>query len=473
MSYHVGLIGLAVMGANLARNMARNGFKTLVYNRTPEKTRAFISEFGSDYLQGSEDIGEFVKSLERPRKIILMVKAGEPVDIFLEKLLPHLESGDMVMDCGNSHYPDTVRREKMLRERGIHFFGVGVSGGEEGALNGPSIMPGGDREAYQEHIDALFQSIAAKDFGGGKCVTWIGENGAGHYVKMVHNGIEYAVMQLLAEVYDMLRKSYKLQPPQIREVFVHLHSGRLESFLTEISVKILEKRDDMGEGFLIDQILDKAGQKGTGKWTAIDAGERSVAVPSISEAVNARIISSHKSLRTQLSQTIGAGAYSENVSGVLSQQKFISALEGALSAGMLSAYAQGYALISTAARENNWSINLSEISRIWQGGCIIRAKILDFLHQTFEQSGQKDVHLLELPKIADEITATLPDLRSVVAHGVLSGIALPALSSSLSYLEGMRTSEGSANFLQGLRDFFGAHTFERRDRDGIFHADWE
>ncbi len=488
--YDIGLIGLAVMGANLARNLANNDHKTLVFNRTTKKTTEFVKEFGGENLQGAESLEEFVASLSAPRKIIIMIKAGNPVDMQIEALVPLLEKGDIVIDCGNSHWSDTVRREEHLKKKGILFFGTGVSGGEEGALNGPSIMPGGNKAAYQKYLAPIFESIAAKDFSEGKCVTWIGENGAGHYVKMVHNGIEYAVMQMLAEVYDMLRKLYSLKPPQMAEIFQNLHSGKLQSFLTEISIEILKKEDDLKKGYLIDTILDAAGQKGTGKWTVFDAVERGVAASSISEAVNARVISSQKDLRVQLSQQIspsyeviplgnpslqkrGTSPFEKGgLRGILSQKDFISLLEDAISAGMLSAYAQGYALISQAAQEQNWDINLAEISRIWQGGCIIRARILEFLNDTFRKSGSKTSQLLSLPEIAQEISASLPSMRMAVSTGIMGGVPLPALSSALSYLENIRNQEGSANFIQALRDNFGAHTFERNDQEGIFHADW-
>lgn len=466
--YDIGMVGLGVMGGNLARNMSNNGSRVLGYERTPVKAQKFNEEFGSDTLQATADFEEFVNALGIPKKFFLLVPAGKIVDDVIERLLPYLHSGDIIIDGGNSHWPDTVRREQELKEKGVMFFGCGVSGGEEGALNGPSMMPGGDKDSYQKYLVPILKPIAAKDFSGGSCVTWIGQDGAGHYVKMVHNGIEYAVMQMLAEVYDMLRNLYGYTPSAIADIFEKLHSGKLESFLTEISIGILRKEDDQGDGYLLDKILDKAGQKGTGKWTVLDAIERGVAVPSISEAVNARIVSSQKDLRIELQKHISPATSGEKIS----VDEFGTFLEDAVSAGMLSAYSQGYSLISTAAKEQNWDIDLSEISRIWQGGCIIRAVILKFLHETFQKSQQKDAHLLQLPEIAEEITKALPAMRKVVATGMNGGVPVPVLSSGLAYLENMRQAQGSANFIQGLRDFFGAHTFERNDREGVFHAEW-
>ncbi|MBI5415046.1 NADP-dependent phosphogluconate dehydrogenase [Candidatus Peregrinibacteria bacterium] len=466
--YDIGVIGLAVMGANVSRNIARNGYKTIVYNRTPEKTREFLKNFGDEYLSGKENLHDFVAALEKPRKIILMIKAGEAVDFTISSILPFLEKDDILVDSGNSHFQGTIRRERELKAKKIHFFGVGVSGGEEGALKGPSIMPGGDKNAYIKHLAPIFEKIAARDFSGKPCTTYIGENGAGHYVKMVHNGIEYAVMQILAEVYDLLRKLSHFPASQIADVFAKLHQGKLESYLTEISVKILQKKDGDTSQYLLEKILDKAEQKGTGKWTVLDALDRGIALPTISEAVNARNISAQKELRVKLNTTYTSPSDSQNIS----YEELERILENAVSAAILSAYAQGYFLISEASREQNWNIDLAEISRIWQGGCILRAKVLQFLENAFRNAPEKYSHLFLFPEISEEIRESLPSLRKLVTIGAQGGVPLPCIMSALSYIENMCHARGSGNFLQGLRDFFGAHGFERIDREGKFHEKW-
>ncbi len=463
--FDIGLIGLAVMGANLARNIAGKKFRTVVYNRTYERTASFLKEYGNENLSGARNLKEFVGKLKKPRIILLFVKAGKPVDDLLKKLTPLLSRGDIVADLGNSYYGDTIRREEMMKKKGLYFIGCGVSGGEKGALEGPSIMPGGEKKAYDQ-IAPVLRKIAAKDFSGKPCVSWIGEGGSGHYVKMVHNGIEYGIMEILAEAYDIFRKLFSLQSPEIAQIFKKIHEGKLRSYLTEIASEILEKKDDLGKGALIDKILDAAGQKGTGKWTAIDAAGRSTAIPTISESVNARIISSKKELRGKISSSLSAKERVENVS--LAQ--FENHIVNALSAAILSTYAQGYSLISEAAEEEGWKVDLSEISRIWQGGCIIRADVLKFLEASLLK--KKADHLFLIPEISKEISASLPDLRTVVALATLSGIPVPGLSSALSYIEGMRTKNGNANFIQALRDYFGAHTYERTDKKGSFHTEW-
>lgn len=458
----LGLIGLAVMGQNLARNFASRNIRTVVFNRTTTTAEEFIQQYGNEYLTMSKSIEEFVNSLEAPRKIFLMVQAGKAVDAVIETLLPYLEVGDIIIDGGNSHFPDTIRREKELAQKGIRFVGCGVSGGEEGALKGPSLMPGGEKEAVEE-LMPLFQKIAAKDFSGGACVSNMGTNGAGHYVKMVHNGIEYAVMQFLAEAYDLLKSSGKTFP-KISETFSHWNEGKLASFLVELSAVITKKHDDQGDGFLLEKVLDSASQKGTGRWTIIDADERGVAVPSISAAVQARIFSENITLRKALEKQIPV----LRTSPTLSEEVLASALFLA----MISAYSEGFWLIQKAAEERGWKISFSEISRIWQGGCIIRAQILKFLEDTFRKQSENKPLLL-LPEILEEITSSLPQLRTVVAEAVRCGIPVPGFSASLEHLEQVIRGRGSANFLQGLRDAFGAHTFRRIDQEGVFHVEWE
>ncbi len=462
----VGLIGLGVMGANLARNIANNQFPIVVFNRTTEKTTEFITEHGNDFLAGTETIEEFVHKIQRPRKIIILVKAGSAVDKVIESLEPHLEEGDIIIDCGNSNYRDTNRRTKELEEKKLHFIGCGISGGEEGALNGPSIMPGGSVESW-EAIKPIFEAIAAKDFKGGPCVTHIGEGGAGHYVKMVHNGIEYGVMQMMADAYEAYRSLYGLEAPNISNIFAEYQEGRLNSYLFEIAIEVLKQHDEFEDGYLIDHILDKAGNKGTGKWTAIDALERGVGLPIITSAVYARYNSAAKEKR----QTIAPHYEEVYATPDIEIDQFKKDLESALYAGMLGAYAEGYHLIQTAAKEENWNINLAEVARIWEGGCIIRAKILSQIHEAY-QAASPSTHLLEVQSIVNELKPAVPYLRSTVSYLSDTGTQMFALPAALSYFESMSKMESSANFIQGLRDYFGAHTYERNDREGTFHTNW-
>lgn len=461
----IGLIGLAVMGANLARNLADKKIKTLVYNRTAEKTKEYIQGFGNEYLSGEETLEGFMQALTRPRRMIILVKAGQPVDEVLAQLSPYLEKGDTVIDCGNSSYHDTIRRSQELSKNDIHFVGCGISGGEEGALHGPSLMPGGSDESWKL-MKPVWEKIAAKDFSGNPCVTHVGENGAGHYVKMVHNGIEYAVMQMMAEAYDVLRKQYGLSAEKIAEVFKGFQKGKLNSYLFDIVVPVLERKDEFGNGMLIDHILDKAEQKGTGKLTAIDALERGVSASTIAEAVFARVTSSQKDLRVELAQQYQKPAPSTPEA----MKSFVTRLENALYSALLSAYAQGFHLISAAAKENKWSIDPSEVARIWQGGCIIRAQMLKLLTDAFKKN--PNVHLLQIKEIQKAINEGSGDWRAVVSSAIHLGTPVPALSSALSYLDAMTSEQLPANLIQGLRDFFGAHTYERNDKSGKFHAEW-
>lgn len=462
----IGLIGLATMGANLARNIANNGFPICVYNRTTEKTAEFIQEFGNEKLTGSKTIKEFVKKLATPRKIIIMVKAGDPVDAVIDQLTPLLDKGDLIIDCGNSNYHDTIRRTAELKEKSLLFLGCGVSGGEEGALKGPSMMPGGSKSSYKK-VEKIFEKISARDFKGGSCITYIGDNGAGHYVKTVHNGIEYGMMQLMAEAYEILRSVYKLSAPEISKIFAGYNRGKLKSYLFEIAVDVLAREDQFKKGYLVDHILDKAGQKGTGRWTAIDSLERAVALPTITEAVFARITSGDKETRTKLSKIYQAPTKKKSIA----LNKFIPLLRDALYAAMLSSYAQGYDLIQKAAAEEKWEINLSEVSRIWEGGCIIRAEILNTLHSAYLKSS-KAKHLFEIKSLATQLQKDMPKLRKVVSFAAENAVAIPSLSTAQSYFEAMTNADSSANLIQGLRDYFGAHTYERIDRKGTFHTDW-
>jgi len=460
MKSNIGLIGLSVMGANLARNIANNNFKISVFNRTTKVTDEFIEKFGEENIKGSSSLEDFVNSIETPRKIIIMVKAGKPVDLVIDSLLPLLSKEDIIIDCGNSNFEDTIRREKSLEEKNINFLGCGVSGGEEGALNGPSLMPGGKEESYNQISDIL-KSIAAKDFAGNSCVTYLSTNGSGHYIKMVHNGIEYGIMQLMAEAYDLLRKVYKLKANEIADIFEKLNQGKLKSYLFEISVPVLRKQDD-NDSFLIDKILDSAGQKGTGKWTAIDALKRGVSASVISESVFARITSSFKEKRVELEKLYPKTDKKPEIE----LDEFVKILEDALFSGMLISYAQGFDLIKEACKEQNWSIDLSEVARIWQGGCIIRAEILKLLEQSFKKG---NVHLFEV----QQLRITDYELRELVKIGINHGVSLPSFFASISYFDAMTNTNSSANFIQGLRDYFGAHTFKRIDKSGDFHSDWE
>lgn len=464
----IGLIGLAVMGQNLARNIASHNFKVSVYNRTTTTMDDFITEHGSAFLEGYAHLEDFVQSLSVPRKIIIMVKAGKAVDSVIESLLPLLDAGDTIIDCGNSHFPDTITREKSLAHKGYNFIGCGVSGGEDGALNGPSLMPGGKLAVWQQ-IEPIFSAIAAKDFKGQPCVTYLGENGAGHYTKMVHNGIEYAVMQMMAEAYELLSNSFGLTALELADIFERYNQGVLRSFLFEISVPILRQPDDLTEGCLIDKILDKAGQKGTGRWTAIEGLERGVDISTIIQAVNARTVSSQKDFRVQLAGLYKTDDKSQKLSAEL-MVDIIPQLEAALYASMLVAYAQGFDLLRQAAKDMNWNLNYAEVARIWQGGCIIRAQILETLHQAFTRAN--NAPLWQIEAIAGDLKKRRLSLQAVVCLASQSNTPLFCLSAALASFEAITQSKTSANFIQALRDNFGAHTYERVDQLGIFHTEW-
>lgn len=466
MSSSIGVIGLAVMGANLARNFASRNIHTSVFNRTHEKTLQLIKDHGNNYLHDYKELKDFVDSLEKPRRVLVMVQAGPAVDEVITQLTALLEKDDIIIDGGNSDYRDTIRRTKALEEKGLHFVGMGVSGGEEGALHGPSLMPGGSDHSWNA-LSSMLQKIAAKDFDGNGCVTHIGTDGAGHFVKMVHNGIEYAVMQLMAEAYDYLRKTCKLEAPQIADIFEKLYNGKLKSFLFEIILPVLRQKNDSGEGYLIDQILDKAGQKGTGAWTVIDAALRGIPISSVSEAVFARSVSAQKNLRKKLGKMYKTKAKStKNLPENLTDE-----LEHALYLAMLLCYAQGLQLITKAAQEQNWRINLSEVCRIWQGGCIIRSELLRTLTQIYKN--QPDIeHLLLSEETKSIVSANLEDLKKLSLTLLKKNIPAPCIFATLNYFNAVTSKELPANLIQGLRDYFGAHTFERKDKEGIFHFNW-
>jgi len=462
-----GLIGLAVMGENLALNVERNGFSVAVYNRTSEKTEAFMANRAQGKnIKPTYSIEEFVSSLERPRRILIMVKAGKPVDAVLDQLKPLLEPGDMIIDGGNSLYEDTDRRVADLEAAQLQFIGMGVSGGEEGALNGPSLMPGGSRGAY-ETIEPIVRKIAAQ-VDDGPCVTYIGPKGAGHYVKMVHNGIEYGDMQLIAEAYDLLKNAAGLDHTQLHRVFGEWNqTDELNSFLIEITANIFNHIDPDTQLPLVDVILDQAGQKGTGRWTVQSALELGVSIPTITAAVNARIMSAIKGERVAASKVLSGptGKYDGDMSG------FVDKVRDALYCSKICSYAQGMALMGKASQEFGYDLNLSEIARIWKGGCIIRAGFLDKIKAAFKDDPALP-NLLLAPEFRQTILDRQEAWREVLAVAARLGIPVPAFSASLDYFDSYRRDRLPQNLTQAQRDYFGAHTFERTDKPGTFHAEW-
>jgi len=465
--YEIGLIGLAVMGENLVLNMESKGFSVAVYNRSAEKTKAFAeSKAKEKNIFPAYTLEEFVKSLESPRKIMLMVKAGAPVDKSIESLLPLLEKGDLIIDGGNSDYLDTERRSEWLKKEGLLFIGTGVSGGEEGALKGPSIMPGGSKESYAL-VEPLFKKISAQ-VECEPCCTHIGAGGAGHFVKMVHNGIEYGDMQLITEAYVLLKHVLGMDAQQLHETFSEWNSGELDSYLIEITADILGKKDpDTGKP-LVDVILDTAGQKGTGKWTVRAALDYGVSTPTIAEAVFARIISSLKEERVEASKVI-AGPKDAQFGG--DAQGFKNAVRNALYASKICSYAQGFALMQAASDEYNWNLKPGEISMIWRGGCIIRARFLQRIKDAYDNNAKLKNLLLD-PFFNESIQNVQSSWRHVVSEASRIGIPIPAFSSALSYFDSYRSARLGANLLQAQRDYFGAHTYQRVDKDGVFHTEW-
>jgi 6-phosphogluconate dehydrogenase len=462
-----GITGLAVMGQNLARNMARNGIPVAVHNRTGARTQELNERYGHEGpFTPAQSVEEFVAALAPPRRVLIMVKAGPPVDAVIDEIAPHLDQGDVLIDGGNSFFEDTRRRERDLRDRGLLYIGTGISGGEEGALEGPSIMPGGSPEAY-EKVERVLTTIAAK-VDGTPCCTYVGPDGAGHYVKMVHNGIEYADMQLIAEAYDLLRAALGLEAPQLADVFARWNQGDLESFLIETTAKVLAQVDATTGRPLVDLILDEAEQKGTGRWTAQSALELGVPITAITEAVFARSLSSRKDERVTASKILpGPDASSAPRPG----EELVDDVRDALYASKVVAYAQGFDQIATASEQYGWNIDLGAMATIWRGGCIIRARFLDRIRGAWEQDPQLR-NLLLADYFRDAVARTQPAWRRVVATAVGLGVPTPAFASSLAYYDGIRRERGPANLLQGLRDFFGAHTYHRTDRPGTFHTRW-
>ncbi len=465
----VGLIGLGVMGENLALNIERNGFSIAVYNRTQEKTDAFIAnQAAGKNVIGCHDLKEFMACLEKPRKIILLVKAGDAVDKTIDGFKLFLEKGDIIIDGGNSHFKDTQRRENALAKDGIFFIGSGVSGGEEGALNGPSLMPGGDKKAY-EQIRPIWEAIAAK-VNDGPCVTYLGPDGAGHFVKMVHNGIEYGDMQLIAEVYDVLRRGLGLSAETIAQTFSQWNRGILDSFLIEITANILGVEDPQTRKPFVDQIVDKAGQKGTGKWTAELALELGIPIPTIDAALTARQLSALKDERVNAAARLKPFVVS---AGADDKEAVIFALHDALYASKICSYAQGMALIAAGSKEYNWNINLAETARIWKGGCIIRARLLEQIRQAFARDN-KLANLLLDPEFADFQKNANDKWRYAISFAIEKKIPVPALAASLNYYDSYLSASLPQNLTQAQRDYFGAHTFEvvGKPELGFIHADW-
>ncbi|MFD9487350.1 NADP-dependent phosphogluconate dehydrogenase [Streptomyces sp. NPDC059991] len=464
----IGVTGLAVMGRNLARNFARNGLTVAVHNRTAAKTRALVEEFGEEgRFVPAETPEEFVAALERPRRLVVMVKAGEPTDAVIEEFAPLLEPGDVIIDGGNAHFEDTRRRERELRERGIHFVGAGVSGGEEGALHGPSIMPGGSAESY-ESLGPLLEKIAAKAPDGTPCVTHVGPDGAGHFVKMVHNGIEYADMQLIAEAYHLLRTVAGYSPAKIAETFRGWNTGRLDSYLIEITAEVLAHEDAASGKPFVDVVQDRAEQKGTGRWTVQIALDLGVPVSGIAEAVFARSLSGHADLR-EASRAL-AGPAPEPL-GEKAAEAFAAQVEQALYASKIVSYTQGFHQIRAGSEQYEWGVDLGSVAAIWRAGCIIRAAFLDRIRAAYDAEPEL-VSLLADKRFGEEIGAAQEDWRAVVVAATRQGVPVPGFSAALAYYDALRAERLPAALTQGQRDFFGAHTYRRVDREGSFHTLW-
>ncbi|MEW1612823.1 MULTISPECIES: NADP-dependent phosphogluconate dehydrogenase [unclassified Streptomyces] len=464
----IGVSGLAVMGRNLARNFARNGFSVAVHNRTTSRTDALVEEFGDEgTFVAARTPEEFVVALERPRRLVIMVKAGNPTDAVIQEFAPLLEDGDIIIDGGNAHFEDTRRRERELRERGIHFVGAGISGGEEGALHGPSIMPGGSKESYGS-LEPMLEKISAKARDGDPCVTYIGPDGAGHFVKMTHNGIEYADMQLIGEAYQLLRDVAGYSPAQIADIFRSWNTGRLDSYLIEITAEVLSHVDaETGDPF-VDVVLDQAEQKGTGRWTVQIALDLGVPVSAIAEAVFARSVSGHAALRAASRHLEGPSAHKL---GEDEAAAFADQVEQALYASKIVAYTQGFHEIAAGSEQYDWNIDLGEVAAIWRGGCIIRAAFLDRVAGAYEAQPQMP-SLLADKSFAEEIGAAQDDWRAVIATAVTRGVPTPAFAATLAYYDSLRAERLPAALTQGQRDYFGAHTYRRTDREGTFHTLW-
>lgn len=464
----IGLVGLAVMGENLVMNMESKGFTVAVYNRTTEKVRNFVEgRAAGKNIIGTYSIEELVENLEKPRKIMMMVKAGAAVDQLIDQLIPHLEAGDILIDGGNSHFPDTIRRTQYVESKGLLYIGTGVSGGEEGALKGPSMMPGGSPAAWP-YVKPIFQAICAKVEDGSPCCDWVGENGAGHFVKMVHNGIEYGDMQLICEAYQLMRDGLGMSAEEMHQVFADWNKTELDSYLIEITRDILGYKDEKGET-TVNYILDTAGQKGTGKWTGIAALDEGVPLTLIGEAVFARCLSAMKEERAA-----AAKVFPKEIPAFTGDKAaFIENIRKALYASKIISYAQGYTLMRTAAKTYNWNLNYGGIALMWRGGCIIRSVFLGKIKEAYDKDPNL-VNLLMDDYFGETIKGLVPAWREVVAYAAKDGIPMPAFSSALSYFDGYTTASLPANLLQAQRDYFGAHTYERIDqpRGQFFHTNW-
>ncbi|MDR1344577.1 MAG: decarboxylating NADP(+)-dependent phosphogluconate dehydrogenase [Tannerellaceae bacterium] len=463
----IGLIGLAVMGENLVLNMESKGYTVAVFNRTVSKVHNFVNGRGKGKnFIAAHSVEELCKSLKRPRKVMMLVKAGQAVDDFIEQIIPNLEPGDIIIDGGNTHFPDTIRRTAYVESKGLLYIGTGVSGGEEGALNGPSMMPGGSKAAW-EIVRHIFQSICAKA-DGAPCCEWVGENGAGHFVKMVHNGIEDGDMQLICEVYHIMRDLLGMTAAEMHEIFREWNEGELNSYLVEITRDILAYKDEAGE-IVLDHILDTAGQKGTGKWTGVAALELGIPLTLIGESVFARCLSAQKDGRVEAARQITGPkpTFDDN------RQEFVNDLRNALYASKIVSYAQGYLLMREAAKEYGWNLNYGGIALMWRGGCIIRSAFLGKIKEAFDNTPELNNLLLD-PFFLGKMTAAQESWRKVVSAAINNGIPVPSMSAGLTYFDGYRTERLPANLLQAQRDYFGAHTYERTDRPRgeFFHTNW-
>lgn len=462
----IGVIGLAVMGKNLALNIESKGFTVSVYNRSPQKTEDLLKEAEGKNLTGAFSIEEFVESLETPRRILIMVQAGQATDATIEQLLPHLDQGDIIIDGGNAYFPDTVRRNKELEAKGFRYIGAGVSGGEEGALKGPSIMPGGQKSAY-ELVEPILTAISAK-VNGEPCCTYIGPDGAGHYVKMVHNGIEYGDMQLICEAYQLMKDVLGMDAKELHETFAEWNKGELDSYLIEITADIFSKYDEETGKPMVDLILDTAGQKGTGKWTSQSSLDLGVPLSMITESVFSRFLSAMKDERVEASKILN-GPKTEGFTG--DKAEFVENVRKALFASKIVSYAQGFAQLRVASDEYNWDLNYAELAKIWRGGCIIRSRFLQNITDAYNNNPQLKNLLLD-PFFKDIIENYQDAWRKVVASAVSMGIPVPGFSSALAYYDSYRSANLPANLLQAQRDYFGAHTFKRVDKEGVFHFNW-
>lgn len=464
--FDIGMVGLGVMGRNLVLNMADNHYSVIGLDKDGDKVEALKNESSEEHVVTAvTSLDEFIGKLKKPRAVMMLVPAGKPVDSVIDELVPVLDKGDLIIDGGNSHFTDTNRRSEQLKEKGIHFIGVGISGGEKGARFGPSMMPGGSNELYSK-VKPIFEAVAAK-VDNDPCVTYLGPGSAGHYVKMVHNGIEYGLMQLLSETYDLMKKGLGLSNEELHEIFKKWNEEELQSFLVEITADIFKKKDDKADGYLVDHILDQARQKGTGKWTSQDAMELQAPVPTMDIAVSMRDMSGYKEERVAASKKLTGP--DQNFKG--DKQALIGKIKNALYFAFITTYAQGMAQLKAASEAYDYELHMNDIARIWRGGCIIRASLLEDIREAFTDDPEL-ANLLVAPKLESRITERLSDIREVVKTGVDLGIPVPGLMVSLSYYDSYRSARLPANLLQAQRDDFGAHTYERVDREGIFHSEW-